>query len=351
MTKTIIGLEITEEGVRAAEVTTGRAPSLVAWGTVPLPPGAAKDSEVFDTDAVVLALRQLWSRAGFRSKRVVLGIGSRRIVVREYTTAAMRPDLLKQALPFQVQDLLPVPVNQAVLDFYPAAQEGNMISGLLVAAVSETVEQLIATVAKAKLTVDVVDLAPFGLARAVTRLAAPGETVAALHLGDHTSYVVIVEAGVPRFVRILPIDIVTDAVRNRELASLAAEPESAPVVEEVLETVPPSGEAPVRRGRSAGRSARPVGMSESALSDLVGRLRSTLSFYAGRSGDAPVSRVLLSGAGAAAPGVADALAATLPLPVAYAGAVEIIGGSSTPPVGDDSLNLLTTVGLALGDAR
>lgn len=352
MTKTIIGLEITEEGVRAAEVSTGRTPTLVAWGTVPLPPGAAKDSEVFDTDAVVLALRQLWSRAGFRSKRVVLGIGSRRIVVREYSTVAMRPDLLKQALPFQVQDLLPVPVNQAVLDFYPASQEGSMISGLLVAAVSETVEQLIATVAKAKLTVDVVDLAPFGLARAVTRLAAPGENVAALHLGDHTSYVVIVQDGVPRFVRILPIDIVTDAVRSRELASLAADTDAAlPAVEEVLETVPPSDEAPARRSRSVNRGARPVGMSESALSDLVGRLRSTLSFYAGRSGDAPVSRVVLSGAGAAAPGVADALAATLPLPVAYAGAAEIIGGAATPPAGDEGLNLLTTIGLALGDAR
>ncbi len=119
MAKTTVGLEITEEGVRAAEVTAGRAPSLVAYGAVPLPPGAAKDSEVFDADAVVLALRQLWSRAGFKGQKVVLGIGSRRILVREYTTNAMRPDLLKQALPFQVQDLLPVPADQAVLDFFP----------------------------------------------------------------------------------------------------------------------------------------------------------------------------------------------------------------------------------------
>jgi type IV pilus assembly protein PilM len=352
MAKTTIGLEITEEGVRAAEVTVGRSPSLIAYGSVPLPPGAAKDSEVFDVDAVVLALRQLWSRAGFTSRRVVLGIGSRRILVREYTTQALRPDLLRQALPFQVQDLLPVPADQAVLDFYPSSQQGDQITGLLVAAVSETVEQLIGTIAKAKLTVDVVDLAPFGLARAASRLAAPGESIAALHLGDHTSYVVVVRDGIPKFVRILPIEIVTEAVREREMVAATQNAEqSAHIPEEVLETVPPTAEPSGRRSRAGGRAVRPAGMSESALSDLVGRLHSTLAFYAGRSGDEPVTRVILSGAGAAAPGIADALAGSLPLPVSYAGAAEVITGKKTVPTGDAGLNLLTTVGLALGDAR
>ncbi len=350
MAKTVVGLEITEEGVRAAELTAGRAPNLVAYGSVPLPPGAAKDSEVFDTDAVVLALRQLWARAGFKSRKVVLGIGSRRILVREYTTQAMRPELLKQALPFQVQDLLPVPADQAVLDFYPWSQEGGDVSGLLVAAVAETVEGLISTISKAKLTVEVVDLAPFALARAVSRTASKGESVAALHLGDHTSYVVVVRDGVPRFVRIIPIDIVTDAVRARELAFLAAAGESDPV-EAVLETVPPSDDPPAnRRLRSAGRAARPSGMSETALNDLVGRLRSTLAFYAGRSHDEPVTRLLLSGAGAAAFGVADALTASMPLPVTLLGAAEVIRGKLVPS-GDEGLDLLTTVGLAMGADR
>lgn len=351
MAKTIVGLEITEEGVRAAEVTVGRSPSLVSWGSVPLPPGAAKDSEIFDQDAVVLALRQLWGRAGIKSRNVTLGIGSRRILVREYATQAMKPELLKQALPFQVQDLLPVPADQAVLDFYPIALHGDQISGLLVAAVAETVEQLVATVAKAKLTVDVVDLAPFALARAASRVAAPGETVAALHLGDHTSYVVVLRDGVPRFVRIIPIDIVTEAVRNRELAALAVDgDQGAFATDEVLETVPPT-EVPARRMRAASRVARPAGMSESAMSGLVGSLHSTLAFYAGRAGEQQVTRVILSGAGAAAPGVMDAVSSSLPLPVEYAGAAEVIASRRELPAGDDGLNLLTTVGLTLSEVR
>ena len=352
MAQTIVGLEITEEGVRAAEVSTGRTPVLIASGSVPLPPGAAKDSEIFDADAVALAVRQLWSRAGIRGRRVVLGLGSRRILVREHTAPAMRPELLRQALPYQVQDLLPVPLEQAVLDFYPVSQEGDQLTGLLVAAVAETVEQLIAAVAKAKLTVDVVDLAPFGLARAVSRASSPQEAVAAFHLGDHTSYVVVLEGGVPRFVRIIPVDIVTGAVRARELATLAAAAEDVPApAEDVLETVPPSADGlPARRLRSAARAPRPVGMSESAVVDLVGRLRSTLAFYADRSGGQPIRRVLLTGAGAAAPGVAQALAESLPVPVEHLGAAQLVTGKKLPG-GEDALNLVATIGLALGDAR
>ncbi|WP_164743556.1 pilus assembly protein PilM [Microbacterium sulfonylureivorans] len=351
MAKTIIGLEITEEGVRAAEVTTGRTPTLVAFGAVPLPDGAAKDSEVLDPDAVTLALHRLWSGARFSSRRVVLGIGSRRILVREYTTQALRPDLLRQALPFQVQDLLPVPADQAVLDFYASSQTGGEITGLLVAAVAETVELLVSTIGKAKLTVDAVDLAPFGLARAVSRLAAPGESVAALHLGDHTSYVVIVRDGVPRFVRILPLEILTDAVRERQLAAAPPVEEEADLVVEELVGAAASGSSSSRRRRGAvARSERAAGMTEAALADLVGRMRSTLSFYAGRANDVPVSRVILTGAGAAAAEVGDSLAASLPLPVAYISASDVVSAKIAPQ-GTVGLDLLTTVGLALGERR
>ncbi|WP_454130004.1 pilus assembly protein PilM [Microbacterium aurum] len=353
MANTIVGLEITEEGVRAAEVTTGKTPTVIAYAAVPLPPEAAKDSEVFDRDAVVLAIRQVWSRAGIKGKNVVLGLGSRRILVRDYTTQAMRPDLLAQALPYQVQDLLPVPADQAVLDFYPVSQEGGQVTGLLVAAVAETVEDLVSTVGRARIDVQVVDLAPFALARAVTRVAAAGETVAALHLGDHTSYVVVVQDGVPRFVRIIPVDIATAAVQAREAARADRETdaEQSPALEEVLETVPPTndGGVPLRRRAAARAVARPVsGMSGAAIDDLVMRLGSTLRFYADRSADAPVTRVLVSGAGAAVDGIPASLAATLPMPVEVLAASGVFAFKTGLASADDDLNLLTTAGLALG---
>lgn len=351
----------------------GKTPTLVASGSVPLPPGAAKDSEIFDQDAVVLALRQLWSRTGIRNRHVVLGIGSRRVLVRRYTTAAMRPDLLKQALPFQVHDLLPVPPDQAVIDFFPVSEQDGQVSGLLVAAVAETVEGLIEAITKAKLTVDTVDLAPFGLARAAALRMGADEAVAALHLGDHTSYVVIIDSGLPRFVRIIPFDIATDAVRARE-AMTAQQAESAPPAEATppAEGTPPADSqtddsadmsamgdqndeepaAAARRSRGANRAAyRAPEMSASAIGSLVDRLRGTLAFYSERTGNRPLTRVALSGAGAAVPGVVEAIAANVDLPVEVIGATSLAPAGKKPPVGPDDLNLVTTLGIALGDVR
>ncbi|QKJ19700.1 type IV pilus biogenesis protein PilM [Microbacterium hominis] len=343
MAKTLVGLEITQESVRAVELTTGRVPSLVAAGEVPLPPDAARDSEVLDPDAVALALRQLWATAGIKGRKVTIGVGSRRILVREFTTQAMAPDLLRQALPFQVQDLLPVPASQAVLDFYPLSQQGDQVSGLLVAAVAENIEQMIATLHKAKLEVDTVDLVPFGLARAAQRVADAGETVAIMHLGDHTSHVVVVTDGIPQFVRIIPVDIATAASRRHDGAA-----EAEAELEAMLQPAGIGGITP--RPTSSRAAMRNAGATTPAVNDLVARLRSTVVFAAGRDGATPISSVYLSGAGYAAPGVAEGLARAFDMPVRPLHLDQIANLGKHTLTEDLALNAVATAGVLLGEA-
>lgn len=345
MASTIVGLEITEESVRAVEMRRGRSPVVVAAGEVALPPEAARDSEVLDRDVVSMALRQLWSSTGIKGRDIVLGVGSRRILVREFTTQAMAPALLKQALPYQVQDLLPVPANQAVLDFYPISQQGDQISGLLVAAVAETIEQLVTTTSRAKLTTKSVDLVPFGLARVAKRVAAPGETVAMVHIGDHTTHVVIATGGVPQFVRIIPIDVATAAVNRRDESAVAlTEPETAD--EYALETVPPMP-ASVTRTRATLRTG---GAADASVADLIGRLRSTISFFSSRPGATAIAAVYASGAGYLAPGVGDSLARAFDMPVRPLHLGDVLGfrsGLALPP--EVAFNTVGTVGILLGE--
>ncbi|MBW9108890.1 pilus assembly protein PilM [Microbacterium ureisolvens] len=342
MGKTIVGLEVTEESVRAAEISLGRRPQLVAYGEVPLPPEAARDSEVLDPGAVAVALRQLWTGAKFKSKDAVLGVASRRILVREYTTQAMRPDLLREALPYQVQDLLPVPASQAVLDFFPLSQEGDQVSGLLVAAVSENIEQIISTLAKIKVRAQAVDLGAFGLARVTAPLAAAEETVATVNIGDHTTQVVISRGGVPLFVRLLPIDVATAASRRH--SAEVAEPElELAVAGNGMGTG--TGLAPAGRTRGAIRAAMPPGVS-----DLAARLRSTLAFFGSRATAAPLTRMFVTGAGAGVEGVMPALNAAIDTPMTVVSVGDVISMSTPPPAGEVALNLVGTVGIALGEA-
>lgn len=333
MSSTQVGVEITEESVRAVEVSAGRAPRVLAYGEVPLPPDAAKDSEIIDQGAVAVAIRQLWSGARIKSKSVTLGIASRRVLVREYSTPVMPPDVLRKALPFQVQDLLPVPVNQAVLDYYPTAQHGDSLHGLLVAAVADTVEQLIAAFTRTKIRVQAVDLTAFGLARAA-RVIAPQGTVAVVHVGDHTTQVVIMRDGIPEFVRILPADLETAAVRRRSIVSS----------DEAM------SDGPQDLTGSAGilpRGALRGDVGNRPISDLIARLRSTLSFYLNRPGATAIEQVLLAGAGAAIDGVHAGLVEHAQAPVRLFSLADV-GGTRDAPGGDLGLNLVSTAGLALG---
>jgi type IV pilus assembly protein PilM len=341
-------------------VTLERHPQVVAYGEVPLLPDAARDSEVLDEGAVAIAIRQLWSTARIKAKSATLGVASRRVLVREYSTTAMAPDLLRQALPFQVQDLLPVPVNQAVLDYYPTSQEGDQVHGLLVAAVAETVEGMIAAFDRAKLRILNVDLTAFGLARAAALLAPQG-TTAVVHIGDHTTQIVILNDGAPEFVRITPVDLDTSAVLRRN-ALLAADGEEAPVRRESVAVLDPAHAAAGALNAHAEaidigaagitvRGALRGDVGQRPVIDLLGRIRSTLSFYLNRPNAASVQQVLLCGAGSAVDGVASGLAEALVVPIRQVSLGDVVPIQAPPPAGDYALNLVSTLGLALGKAR
>ncbi len=358
MGKTIVGLEVTEESVRAAEISVGRRPQLIAYGEVPLPADAAKDSEVLDSGAVAVALRQLWTGAKFKSKDAVLGVASRRILVREYTTQAMRPDLLREALPYQVQDLLPVPASQAVLDFFPLSQTGDQVSGLLVAAVSENIEQIISTLSKVKVKAQAVDLAAFGLARVTAALAAPEETVATVSIGDHTTQVVISRGGVPLFVRLLPIDVATAAVRRHSVAQNGAGASASPEFELAAITAGAAGGAvgsPAGNGAGLATQGRTRGAIRAntppGVSDLAARLRSTLAFFGSRATSEPLTRVFVTGGGTIVDGVMPALTSAIDMPMQVVSVGDVISMSTTPPAGEVALNLTGTVGIALGEVQ
>lgn len=347
MARSHVGVEITEESVRAVEVSVERQPQVIAYGEVALPPDAAHDSEVLDQGAVATAIRDLWSVAKIRAKSATLGIANRRVLVREHSTAAIAPELLRQALPFQVQDLLPVPVAQAVLDYYPTGQQGDQLHGLLVAAVSSTIEDMITAFGRAKIRIDGVDLATFGLARAAA-LVAPEGTAAAIHIGDHTTQIVILRDGIPDFVRITPVDLETLAVRRRN-AQIAPEDGTF-----VATRVDPTRIAAAELVGAAGivpMGALRVDASSRPVAEVIGRIRSTLAFYLNKDGMPPISQVLVTGAGAAVDGVAQGLAATLDAPLRTIVLHDVLPLQVADPTGDLALNLVSTAGLALGKDR
>ncbi len=207
-----IGLDIGTTAVRAAEVefsTGGIGGELHRFHTVPLPPDVVRDGEVVDRHAVAGAIRELFSKGGFASKEVILGIGNQRVAVRSMALPWAPLDELRLSLPYQVQDLLPMPVEDALLDFYPIEEVDDQgvrsLDGMLVAAVRETVSSNVATAELAGLVPVGVDLNAFALLRVMTRGQLASRTVALVDIGARITTVIITSGGVPRFVRALPL--------------------------------------------------------------------------------------------------------------------------------------------------
>ncbi|TML92360.1 MAG: type IV pilus assembly protein PilM [Actinobacteria bacterium] len=310
-----VGLDIGTHAVRAAEMALGRGdqPVLNRFGQVALPLGAVSDGEVVDPPAVAAAIRRLWTEAGFKGRDVVVGVANQRVIVRQADLPAMAEEDLRSALRYQVQELIPIPVDEAILDFqiveqFVGPEQEPMMRILLVAAQSDMVRSLLAAIDGAGLSASLVDVIPFALIRALasTELSF-GETgpanEAIVCVGGGVTNVVVHERGVPRFVRML----ITGG--NEITEAIASELHIDPDTAEDLKRRADAGSADELEAR-AGR------ITTDRLSPFVEEVRGSIDYYRAQAADGgEISRVLLTGGGSQVPGLADRLRQVLHVPV------------------------------------
>jgi len=311
--RSAIGLDIGTSGVRAAELSFGKGQvTLEKFGQVALPEGAVRDGEVVYPDAVADAVKQLWAHTKFSSKKVVIGVANQKVIVRQVDLPWMPPADMKSTLPFQVQDFVPMPVDQAVLDFHPIEEltgdDGNrVVRGLLVAASREMINGSLDAVQKAGLSPVMVDLTPFAVIRALSDgdhlgMGAPVEAL--IDIGARVTNIVVHQGGVPRFVRILLMggQDVTDAVAER----MGVPQQQAEAMKQQLGL---AASADGMDFQAAGRVVEAVGAA------FVDEVRGSLDYYLASSGSSPISRLVLTGGGARLNGLAQRLQVTTRAPV------------------------------------
>jgi type IV pilus assembly protein PilM len=343
-----IGLDIGSTAVRAVEVTGGDPPAVIHAAQVPLPPGAVESGEVKEPEQVSDALRELWQRGGFKSKRVYMGVGNQRVVVREIALPYLPEKELRASLGFQVQEFIPMSVDDAVLDYDPVGEfeqdDRRMLRMLLVAAQRSMVDVVVAAALGAKLEPAGLDLVPFAMVRSVGTtgvgmdLEEEGDE-AVVDVGAHVTNIVVHAQGNTRFVRILPSggrDItvaiarglgITEELAERlkrgedvEAHEIVAGTAERPDVEQTQEQPevgePPGGTAVPRP--PAGAVPDPARVREIAIqraSSFVDEIRSSLEFYTAQAQGARIARVLVTGGGSKLEGFLELLRQRIPVQV------------------------------------
>lgn len=178
--KPVVGLDVEAGSVAAAEVAANGHVAVSRFGVVPLGSGVFRDGEVSDAEALGEALKELFVRNRL-AKNVRLGVASQRVAVRTLRMPAIEdPKELETAIRFQAEDQMPMPLEQAVLDWqvvgHSTGENGERFADVVaVAARRDSLGGLIGALRQAGLRPVGIDLSAFGMIRALT--SGPGEAV------------------------------------------------------------------------------------------------------------------------------------------------------------------------------
>ncbi|UTI62552.1 type II secretion system protein GspL [Paraconexibacter antarcticus] len=339
----ITGLEIDPSAITAAAVGTDGKLSVSSAAYALLEPGIIRDGEVQDVAALSQALRSLFDDHRELDKRVRVGIANQRIVLRVIELPPIKDEKqLAQAVRFLAQDQIPMPLDSAVLDFRPLdivdTPDGPRQRVAVVAARRDMIDRVLDAVRGAGLRIEGIDLAAFGMVRALHHHGLPGETVVYLSVGGVTN-LAVAQGTTCTFTRVIGGGLDGLAVELAERRALTLEHAGGWLTHVGLEE-------PCELVTGYADDGAIIEDARAILIDgvrrIAGEVRNSVDFHQGNGIDGGVQRCVLTGPAVAVPGFAAALAADLGLPVD--------AGDLRVPPGLEAGRLAVAAGLAVEEA-
>ena len=205
-----VGLDIDRGAVKAVQIGgRGGSYTLQHVGYRKLQPGAVVDGEVADQDLLAYELREFWASHSFKGKTVYLGVANQKVVVRLLDFPRMSPEDLKGAISFEAQDHIPMPIDEAILDYVvlgPQEEGSDRDRILLVAAQKEMISCYSAAVHTAGLRAEGVDVKALSLVRSTlpSSLFDDGGAILLLDIGTDITNLVVAQGGSPTLTRFIP---------------------------------------------------------------------------------------------------------------------------------------------------
>ena len=118
MAKKVVGLKLGASRLNAACVAVNGSAEVVQLAGAPLPAGLIAGGEVREVEALAEALKQFFGKHKLPKRNVRIGIANNRVGVRTIDVSGIEdPKQLANAVRFRAQEALPIPIDEAVLDF------------------------------------------------------------------------------------------------------------------------------------------------------------------------------------------------------------------------------------------
>jgi type IV pilus assembly protein PilM len=310
--KRITGLKIGASQLAAARVANNGSAELLQIARTSLEPGIVVGGELRDPDALAAALKEFFAANSLPKKGVRLGIANNRIGVRTFEIGGIADEKqLANAIRFRAQEALPIPIDEAVLD-YQVLGEGTDDQGqptkriLLVVAYRELIDRYLHACKKAGISLVGIDLEAFALLRA---LQAPqdgvgGDSAAALvavAIGHDRSTFAVSDGRTCEFTRV--VEWGGSALNVAIARALDAAPSEVDGVKRALaltDEMVPEGltDEQAKKARDAMRRA---------IQTFARELVSSLQYYQNQPGSLGIGEIVLTGGTAHLAGLAGEL--------------------------------------------
>jgi type IV pilus assembly protein PilM len=321
MAKHVVGLKLGASRLTAARLEVNGSAELLQLAESPLPQGVIAGGEVRDVPALAEALKDFFRRHKLPKRNVRIGVANNRIGVRTIEVAGIEdPKQLANAVRFRAQEALPIPIDQAVLDFQVLSESANAEGQpvrrvLLVVAYRDLVDAYTQACRLAGIRLAGVDLEAFALLRALTpagpppELAADRSALVAVSVGSERSVLAVSDGTSCEFTRILDWggNSMTIAV-GRALELEIQEAERVKIELALQGDTVPEGLTPERAVQA--REAL-VGALQAFGRELV----SSLQFYQGQPDSLGIREIVLAGGTARLAGLAPELQRLVGVPV------------------------------------
>jgi type IV pilus assembly protein PilM len=315
--KKLVGLKIGASQIAAARIVNNGAPELLDAVREPLEPGVIVAGELRDPDVLAAALKRFFELHKLPKKGVRLGISNNRVGVRVFEIEGVADARqLENAIRFRAEEVLPIPLDEAVLDYVvlddEVREDGTPVQRiLLVVAFREVVERFLNACRAAGLEVVGVDLEAFALLRSLSEpneLAAEQGALVAVALGHDRTTIAVSSGRNCEFARVLDWggwSLNVAIARALDLAPSEVEP--------FKRQLSFSEERPIE-GLTPEKAAKTREAVQRALAAFARELVSSLHFYQAQPGALGISEIVLTGGTAHMDGLPEAVGRLVGVP-------------------------------------
>ena len=309
--KRIVGLKIGASQLAAATVSNNGHAEVLQLAREPLAAGIVANGELLDPDTLAEALKEFFAKNKLPKRGVRLGIATNRIGVRTLEIPGIEdPKQLANAIRFRAQEALPIPIDEAVLDFQVVSEsrteEGELTRKiLLVLAYRDLIDRYIAACRKAGLQLVGIDLEAFALLRA---LAAPREdatpaeaALVAVTVGHDRTTFAVSDGRVCEFTRVL--DWGGQTLNVALARALDLTPSEVDGMKRELSLNGPERSA----GLTEGQALKAQEALQRQVQAFARELVSSLQFYQNQPGSLRIGEIVITGGTAHLTGFAEEL--------------------------------------------